>query len=409
MNILQKYTERVNRYGSKYVWSVILKNKIYRPVDNLMNTVGRFVFCRMKLKDTIILESHNDFDSNGGAFYDYLISNGFNHKYKIVWLLRNKKPETLPFNVECFNLFVPSIRKTFHLCTAKYILFCHERLERQRDDQISVYLTHGPVGLKAFKGTEVLPETLSYCLMPSQFLLPVLSAEYMIDKSDTKTIILGYPMHDCLYSDQKGELLKCSDKHYEKVILWMPTFRKAVGFHRNDSEIDQPLGIPLINTIEELEEVNSKLKKGNALLIIKLHPMQDPTTIKIQDMSNITVLDGNRVKSLGIDNYRLMKDTDAILSDYSTVAYDYLHLDRPIGYSFDDLNSYSKGLLFSDVDSMLAGKKIYNLSDFFDFIDDVIAGKDEYKEKRHELFDKVFQYHDGNSCERLAAFLELTR
>lgn len=49
------------------------------------------LYKRKKLLDVIIIESHNDFDSNGGAFYDYLIKNNFNAKYKIVWLLKNKK------------------------------------------------------------------------------------------------------------------------------------------------------------------------------------------------------------------------------------------------------------------------------------------------------------------------------
>ena len=67
------------------------------------------------LRNTIIIESHNDFDSNGGALYDYLIENGYNSKYKIVWLLRNSKPKNLPNNVVGFNLFKPSLIKEYYL------------------------------------------------------------------------------------------------------------------------------------------------------------------------------------------------------------------------------------------------------------------------------------------------------
>ena len=46
-------------------------------------------------------ESHNDFDSNGGAFYNYLIQNEYNKKYKIVWLIKHKESLNvqLPKNV----------------------------------------------------------------------------------------------------------------------------------------------------------------------------------------------------------------------------------------------------------------------------------------------------------------------
>lgn len=64
----------------------------------------------MPLQDVIILESHNDFDSNGGAFYDYLIENGYNKKYKIVWFLRNKCPQHLPENVEGYRYNRVSIK-----------------------------------------------------------------------------------------------------------------------------------------------------------------------------------------------------------------------------------------------------------------------------------------------------------
>ena len=53
----------------------------------------------------------------------------------------------------------------------------------------------------------------------------------------------------------------------------------------------------------ELKILNEKLVSLNCLLIIKIHPMQDPLTItNLKDEGNIIVLDAQRVKELGIDN-----------------------------------------------------------------------------------------------------------
>ena len=78
MNVIQKFTTRVSKYGFKYVMKVILKNKVYRHIDRIYMAIGKVLWKNAKLTDTIILESHNDFDCNGGAFYDYLIREGYN-------------------------------------------------------------------------------------------------------------------------------------------------------------------------------------------------------------------------------------------------------------------------------------------------------------------------------------------
>ena len=49
-------------------------------------------------------------------------------------------------------------------------------------------------------------------------------------------------------------------------------------------------------------------------------------------------MNGHSIKKLGVDNDRLMKDADALVGDYSSAAYDYMHLDRPVGFTMDDAN-----------------------------------------------------------------------
>lgn len=405
MNIIEKFKTRVSKYGFKYVFEIILRNKIYRPLDKAVFFVSKILWKNTSLKNTIIIESHNDFDSNGGAFYHYLIKNNYNQKYKIVWMLRNDKPNNLPYNVDGFNMFKPSFRKYYYICKAKFITYDHVPIEKVRSDQLVCYLTHGPVGLKAFKGKFILPEKLDYCLCPSEYLAPLLAYQYSIKFPNKKQVILGYPMHDVFYQNEVGDLRKIIFSKYRKAIIWMPTFRKPIQFDRNDSDIELPMGIPIFNDMDELVDLNNMLKEKESFLIIKIHPMQDMKTVKVKGLSNIMILDGKSVKKLGIDNYRLMKDADALISDYSSVAYDYLHLDRPIGYTLDDMEHYKVGFIIDNPSELMAGHIIYNKKQFINFIEDVINNKDPYKEERRKLFDKVFKYHDGDSCKRLTEFM----
>lgn len=102
-----------------------------------------------------------------------------------------------------------------------------------------------------------------------------------------------------------------------------------------------------------------------------------------------------------------MKDADALVSDYSSAAYDYMHLDRPVGFTMDDANEYKLGFIVDNPDELIGGQIINDKNDFVSFINDVLNNKDPYQEKRHEVFDKSYKFHDGNSCQRLAELLKL--
>lgn len=410
MNLFRKLTQRVSRYGWKRTLTVILQNKLYRPLEAVILRVMKKLTRSAPLTDTIVLESHNDFDSNGGAFYAYLIENRYNEHFRIVWLLRHKKPRKLPTNVRAYGLFRPSLGKAYALCTARYISSDHVIQEKVRPDQFSIYLTHGAVSLKAVKGLFHLPDGLDYYLCPSDFWAPVIAELFQQPYPNERQVILGYPCHDALYQPRTGEeLAKITSDTFRKVILWMPTFRFSAEFDRNDSSVEQPLGIPLLEDMESYEQLNRMLARQEAFLIIKIHPMQDMSRVKIKSLSNITVLDAVSVKKYGVDNYRLMRDTDALISDYSSAAYDYLHLNRPIGYMFNDVDSYTLGLNVDDPSELLAGPIIYTKEDLLQFIADVLTGTDTYQKARKDLLDKLFRFHDGNSAARLAEFMGLTK
>lgn len=86
--------------------------------------------------------------------------------------------------------------------------------------------------------------------------------------------------------------------------------------------------------------------------------MQDISDLKIKSVSNIRVLTGNDVKKLTVDNYRLMKDCDALISDYSSAAYDFLQCNKSIAYDFSDIQDYKLGLSVDNPEDYMAGHYI---------------------------------------------------
>lgn len=403
---IKVYVRQVKEHG---IFNAI---KIFslRILNLLLNYIILIFVHNRPLKNTIIIASHDDFDNNGGVFYDWLIKHKYNQKYKIVWLLKHMDslPVSLPQNVECYSIYMPSFRCNYHICTARCFLADDKITDKTRKNQISIYCTHGMGSLKSPKGRIFIPNSVDYILMPAKTYMPIVANAFSMTYPNKKFISLGYPANDYMYCNNDiSELLKITIDTFRKVVIWMPTFRKSVMSCRNDSSKDTPLGIPLIMSFKEYLDLNEWLKSHDMLMIMKLHPNQILEDLKIKTLSNVIILTHRDMKKKEINLYKLLSATDALISDYSSAAGDYLHLDRPIAYVFDDINEYKIDLISDDIEQVTAGDFIYNLSDMFDFLNDVYSDIDCYSEKRHKLRDFIFEYKDGDSCNRLAEFLKL--
>lgn len=400
---IKVYVRQIKEHG---IFNTI---KIFslRILNLLLNYII-FVFVHNRpLKNTIIIASHDDFDNNGGVFYDWLIKHKYNQKYKIVWLLKHMDslPVSLPQNVECYSIYMPSFRRNYHICTARCFLADDKITDKTRKNQISVYCTHGMGSLKSPKGRIFIPNSVDYILMPAKTYMPIVANAFSMTYPNKKFISLGYPANDYMYcNNDVSELLKITIDTFRKVVIWMPTFRKSIMSCRNDSSKATPLGIPLIMSFKEYLGLNEWLKSHDMLMIMKLHLVAD---LKIKTLSNMIILTHRDMKKKEINLYKLLSTTDVLISDYSSAAGDYLHLDRPIAYVFDDINEYKIDLISDDIEQVTAGNFIYNLSDMFDFLNDVYSDIDCYSEKRHKLRDFIFEYKDGDSCNRLAEFKKL--
>ena len=163
----------------------------------------------------------------------------------------------------------------------------------------------------------------------------------------------------------------------------------------------------MIEDHQKYQELNNYLKEKDSVLIIKIHPIQDLTLLRISDMSNIRVITADRARALRLDLYRLMRSADACISDYSSAAYQYLLLDRPLAFVLSDLADYTRGFSVENYEDFLPGEHINTFDDMIAFMEHVAGGEDTWREKRRELRDFLYEYQDGNACRRLAEFMGL--
>jgi len=194
--------------------------------------------------------------------------------------------------------------------------------------------------------------------------------------SKSQISITGYPRTDVLF--QANEPLKAIyTETNRKKILYLPTFREH-------DESDTSLN----------ELISSFSTRPEYVLLIKLHPATFVgDTLHLPD--NVVLLDQS------VDTYEMMSVSDALITDYSSVALDYLLLDRPIVYYCYDYEAYlsTERELYYDFTEVAGGPVVKTSSALLsEFDDSLLAGVDHYKAKRHEVLAKFNQVVSKTNC-----------
>ncbi len=352
-------------------------------------------------KNTISFESLNDLDCNSGALYDYLLEHKLNDSYKIIWQMKDMSnvPKEKIKNVSFMPLENKSIKDKLKIRRAKFLIWDNVPIEKTNSKQISIYLSHGSPVIKNVKGILNVPKNTDYVVLSSHNIVDTMKYQFSIP-DETKIIFSGYPRNDYLLKPN-NELKKVTKQKYKKVIVWMPTFRKAKNSERNDSTSTFKFGIPIIKEESEFEKLNELLKEKNMLLIIKIHGGQDLKVVKIKEKSNIKLITSDIEKKKNIHLYKLLANIDCLITDYSTISFDFLLTNKPIGYTIDDIDDYKIGFAYPDIFKMMPGMKIKNYKELLKFFSNIASNKDGFKQKRKKVLNEINEFKDDKNRERI--------
>ena len=282
---------------------------------------------------------------------------------------------------------------------AKYLIFSNRNLHRINKKTKKVYVNHG-IAIKKVKGRKMIPSDIDYDVESSDFCVSLTISQQELKKN--QFIVVGNPRDDVIFRETDIKDKTTEFSKFNKLILWLPTFRKSANSKRNDSNFEFPLGIPIIYSEKKLVEINKYLKKYNTVLILKPHPAQDISIFKAKSLSNFIILDDEYFISKDIELTEFYKITDALITDYSSVYVDYLLTEKPIGFSQDDFNEYKIGFSMDNIQDYMPGFKIMNVDDMKKFISDLSKGIDEYKKDRKRVNEIFNKFKDSNSSKRLA-------
>ncbi len=205
---------------------------------------------------------------------------------------------------------------------------------------------------------------------------------------DEKCIYGIYPRNyyllndDNYLSDKEKEIMqKISDKIKEgkKIIFYLPTFRdKAQILFLGE------------NNLQKLNDFFEFLASNNYFFVTKLHFAGTSLANREKDSFNANEKILNLPSDMDICPF--LKKTDILITDYSSVYFDFLYLDRDIifyPYDLDYYKNQDRGFII-DFDENTPGDKVYSLKELTDNLKEKNIKRDGYHQQRKELLAKYF-------------------
>lgn len=350
-----------------------------------------------KCRNYILFESYPDFADSTIKIYEELIKRGYNKKYKFVWF--NNQRDSKNKKYACIN-DMEEYQKVKYLYLSKLKICNNTLLYELKPKQKVIYISHGsPV--KSIKNYYYMEGKITKHICQSPFFIDAISKELRIEPE--KTIGLGYPRVDDVLSS------KCNINSFfdfnGKIIIWCPTFKKSKwGINYGSGKLSD-----LLDSENDLLKIDNECKQRNILLVVKYHWASASLPFSSEAASNVMFVDEKYFEEKNTKFYSLLGKFDALLTDYSSIFYDYLVADKPIGFVFTDIEEYkiNPGIVPQFLENTCkCGQHIYNMNDLINFLDDVNKGIDTKKSERERIKKLVYPFDNMLSTERVTDYIE---
>ncbi len=378
-----------------------------------MRTINKIITLLNKIlpksKYKIALYGRSKCEANQHALIRHLIDNRYNEKYKIYLIFSNEDDIKPYIGVKNVTPVLSASAGAFHVLTSKYVFHCWGwgKMYNNPPKRQEVFdIWHGTALKRLGKHDDMYYKNAKYILATSDF-----AKNYFKEcfgYKDNQFYIGGYPRCDAFFDNiDVLSTFGIIKKSYSKIVLYMPTFRRSSEWGISDSENDFPLF-----TERSLVEFDRYLNEKNCLFIIKPHPAQDDIEMlnKVK-LTNIRVMKNNDLSAKNVLLYDLVANTDLLITDYSSIYFDFLLTQKPIGFVVDDIGEYggNRGFVVDNPLDYMPGEKIQNVEELKSFIDGILVGKDDWKEERKRINDLVNADQSGGFCKKILDFVGIVK
>lgn len=400
--------------------NIAKKSLIFRKISRRILYIFRHIRYRtrgigQKIDEKLILFSAFDgksYSDSPKAIYLYLLNNDKYKDYKFVWTF--KKQENYKFLKENKNTnIVKQGTKEYerYMQKAKYWIFNYRVADHQypKKNQIYVQCWHGTplkkLGYDLENTDNVLnskkeirfkyktdAKKINYFLSPSKFATEKFISAWNLKEIKKEDCIIeeGYPRNDFLYNYKRQDVSKIRkelniNSVNKKVILYAPTWR--------DNQHQSGVGYTY-KTEADFEKLQKELGQDYIILFRAHYLVANEFNFEkykgfIYDVSKVD------------DINELYIVSDMLITDYSSVFFDYANLKRPIIFYMYDFEQYKNNIRGFYIDLKELPGSITKTED--ELIKEIKKMNNNFKyNKIYEEFNKKYNYlDDGKATERV--------
>lgn len=232
-----------------------------------------------------------------------------------------------------------------------------------------------------------------YLIAPNDILENMYLTDYKMNGiMPGKIVREGYPRIDLLFNTDREAMLDELEYYgvdidrEKKIILYAPTWRQT---DRQDVVVD----------VDELIDFKENLER--AIGAEKYQVLIKPHQHLYEMVKDDEKYKGKLVPT-SIDANELLSITDILVSDYSSIFFDYMATDKPILFYITDLEKYTESRGLSMGIDRLPGPVSDNAEGIAEYINTIDDITEQYRDRYLELKKEICPLDDGRVSERVA-------
>lgn len=389
---------------------------IFRKTSNFIKKIKyKLATIGIKVDDkTIVFCTFNgkSYSCSPKALYEYMVNNDKYSDSKFIWGFKNvEQYKYLENNKNTSVIKLNTKQYIKYLAKAKYWIFNYKIPDYlyPKKEQVFVQCWHGtPLkrlgcdlihfdnvlntmeGMK--KRYKIEASKFTYFLSPSKFASEKFISAWNLKEIGKENIIIekGYPRNDFLFNYTEKDIKKIKAKlgienEKRKIILYAPTYRS----NQHEAGVGYTYK-------EEINFEHLREKFGNEYIVL-FRPHYFIANVFNFEKYKGFVYDVSKIDDIN----ELYIITDLLITDYSSVFFDYANLKRPMIFYMYDLEHYrdkSNGF-YIDLEELPG--KITETQEELEKEIERIDKNFKYDEKYKKFNDKYNYLDDGKASERV--------
>ncbi|WP_272660881.1 CDP-glycerol glycerophosphotransferase family protein [Providencia sp. PROV150] len=341
-------------------------------IKNILLFTFKVINIFIKKKNIILFYSTPDISDNALAYYYHI-----RDKYRCIWVIKDEVFAKKIIQIEKIKnieyIRINSLKEIYYSLISKIHINTHGSGYKKFNFSkypLIVSLWHGSPIKKIGKDINETPCKQDILISGSDFFTPIMIRS--IASKNCKVVSTGLPRNDWL-TKRSSSTLSNNFKCKEKIVIWMPTFVKSRQQPSSNKIFDDGKilnGHISFLSLSDFFLLNETLSSLNLILYIKLHPFDilNEVDFSSYDYNNIKIIKSDNPDFMGSKLYCMLSESSGLISDLSSVIFDYIYTSNLIGIDTYSYKNYTRPMYFELDHSQLNSFIIYNIETLIQYL-----------------------------------------